>query len=254
MSRTNYIKPAHKPSKICGDYGYHRKDGKPCSNWVTPGTHACRAHAGKTLDEHTKTAQETKIATQALNAWGLIPDQWVDPIQTILNLISLSARRVAMYAELLNAIQHRGIAGDVMWRAEGEPGGEEEPHEDMALRIGLTPGQLALYKTVIGNVYEMSKGGELYISREDHRAIITLDGHERDRLSKLCIDAAKLNIEERRITAAQEQGGKLASVVRRMLDELNLSEQQLAAAGPAFRRAMTAMFNEGNILEGSTTE
>lgn len=252
MIRKNYTKRGNKPSNVCGDYGYTKKDGKPCANWTTPGTHACRFHAGKTLDAHIQAAQTTKIATQALNAWGLIPDQWVDPIQTILNLISLSARRVAMYAELLNAIQHRGIAGDVMWRAEGEPGGEEEPHEDMALRIGLTPGQLALYKTVIGNVYEMSKGGELYISREDHRAIITLDGHERDRLSKLCIDAAKLNIEERRITAAQEQGGKLASVVRRMLDELNLTEQQLAAAGPAFRRAMTAMFNEGNILEGST--
>lgn len=254
MPRSNHIKPANKPSKICGDYGYHRKDGKECSNWVTPGTHVCRYHAGKTLPQHAQTAKETKIATQALNAWGLIPDQWVDPIQTILNLISLSARRVAMYADLLQAIQYRGIADDVMWRAEGEPGTEPEDHDEHAMRIGLTPAQLALYKTVIGNVYEMSKGGELYISREDHRALILLDGHERDRLSRLCIDAAKLNIEERRITAAQEQGGKLASVVRRMLDELNLTEEQLVAAGPAFRRALTAVFNEGVILEGSTTE
>lgn len=252
MSRTNYTKTPNKPSKVCGDYGYKRKDGKPCANWITPGTHVCRNHSGKTLDAHTQAAQTTKLATQALNAWGLIPDQWVDPVQTILNLISLSSRRVAMYADLLQAIQYRGIDGDVMWRAEGEPGTEPEDHDEHAMRIGLTPAQLALYKTVIGNVYEMSKGGELYISREDHRALIVLDGHERDRLARLCIDAAKLNIEERRITAAQEQGGKLAAVVRRMLDELNLTEAQLVAAGPAFRRALTAVFNEGVILEGST--
>ena len=121
-------------------------------------------------------------------------------------------------------------------------------HDEHAMRVGLTPGQLALYKTVIGNVYTMSKTGELYISHEDHRALITLEGQERDRLAKLCAEAQKLKIEERRIQLAEETGGRLATVVRRMLDEMNLTPEQMAEAGPAFRRALGAVFNEGTRI------
>lgn len=256
MRRTNHVRRTNRPSNICGDYGYVRADGEPCGNWVTPGTHTCRRHAGKSLPEQQRIGQAAQAATITLNKWGLLPDEWIDPTETFLKLISLSARRVSMYADLLNAIELRGITGDVAWRAEGdpdEPAEDHEDHEDHAMRVGLTSGQLALYKTLIGNVYTMSKTGQLYITHEDHRALITLEGQERDRLAKLCAEAQKLKIEERRIQLAEETGGKIATVVRRMLDDLNLTPEQMAEAGPAFRRALSAVFNQGaNILEGTT--
>jgi hypothetical protein len=250
MNRANQLKRTGKPSNVCGDYGYTNKRGTPCGFWVTPGTQACKFHAGKPLPEHRQIGLIAKTAAIALNQWGLLPADYVDPTETFLSLIALSARRVAMYADLLQAIQFRGIANDVSWRPEGDPGTEPEDHEEHAMRVGLSPGQLALYKTLIGNVYTMSKSGQLFITNEAHRALITLDGEERDRLGKLCYQASQLGIEERRVKIAEEQGGKIAAVVRRMLDEMSLSDEQMALAGPAFRAALAAVFNEGNILEG----
>lgn len=248
MNRSNQVKRTGKPSNVCGDYGYVNKRGTPCGFWVTPGTRACKFHAGKPLPQHREIGQTAITAAIALNQWGLIPNDYIDPVETFLSLIALSARRIAMYADLLQAIQYRGITDDVAWRPEGDPYADPEDHDAHAMRVGLSSGQLALYKTLIGNVYTMSKSGQLFITHEDHRALIRLDGEERDRLAKLCYQAAQLGIEERRVKLAEEQGGKIATVVRRMLDEMNLTDEQMAEAGPAFRRALGAVFNEGNRI------
>lgn len=57
---------------------------------------------------------------------------------------------------------------------------------------------------------------------------LTLYMRERDHLVKVCTQAIKAGIEERRVRLAEQQGALVAGVIRLILGDLHLTPEQLA--------------------------
>ena len=72
-----------------------RSDGNPCGNYAVRGTNLCRKHGGMS-----KQVRRKAIVRAELSAWGLT-DEHVDPGETLLRLVAQSARRAALYSDLL---------------------------------------------------------------------------------------------------------------------------------------------------------
>lgn len=60
---------------------------------------------------------------------------------------------------------------------------------------------------------------------------VDLLGTWHDRLVRICSEAIKAGIEERRVRIAEQQGALVADVIRKILGQLGLSEEQQQAAG-----------------------
>ncbi|HEY6793394.1 MAG TPA: hypothetical protein VI248_01785 [Kineosporiaceae bacterium] len=64
---------------------------------------------------------------------------------------------------------------------------------------------------------------------------------ERQHLVKVCAAALAAGVEERRVRLAEQQGGLLASVIRAVLDDLQLSEVQRAMVAEVVPRHLRAV-------------
>src|SRR5262245_60774803 len=73
-----------------------RKSGEPCKGLAVAGTDRCRMHAGRRGSQQKAVG---RVAAEVM-AWGLT-DAKVDPAETLLRLLAQSARRAALYADLL---------------------------------------------------------------------------------------------------------------------------------------------------------
>lgn len=86
-------------------------------------------------------------------------------------------------------------------------------------------------------------GGEDWGSTHEAKpnAWLTLLGEWHDRLVKICAEAIKAGIEERRVRLAEQQGQLLADVIRRILADLNLSAEQEAMVSDVVPRHLRAV-------------
>ncbi|WP_375490239.1 hypothetical protein [uncultured Jatrophihabitans sp.] len=60
---------------------------------------------------------------------------------------------------------------------------------------------------------------------------VDLLGQWHDRLVRICSEAIKAGIEERRVRVAEQQGALVADVIRKILGDLELTPEQVEAAG-----------------------
>jgi hypothetical protein len=93
--------------------------------------------------------------------------------------------------------------------------------------------------------YKQKTGGDDWgkttVDRAGPNAWYELYSRERDRLIKVCSEAIRAGIEERRVQLAEQQGALVAEAIRRILDDLNLSPEQLSQVATVVPRHLRAI-------------
>lgn len=176
-----------------------RNDGKPCTRWAIEGSDKCPRHLPNP-------GARKKAAVRAeLARWGL-GDTTVDPGEVLLRLVSQSAARVEFLSGLLQEQYDRVEAGE----------------ESTTL-----PKRLAVF---VGRTFALNRDGQPVPVSEAIRALVQLEGEERDRCSNFAAKAVAAGLAERQVRLAERQGALIADVLRAVLGDarLGLSEEQLA--------------------------
>lgn len=188
----------------------HRADGERCGRWPTRGATVCKKHGAGAPQVAAKAAVRAEVLE-----WGL-GDVDIDPGQTLLKMISQSSVRVELYSGLLE---------EQYTKAEASGGDAETT---LPARVGA----------LIGREYQLNGEGRPVPVREAIRALVRLDGEERDRLARYCGLAVSAGLMARQVTAAEKLGGQLAEILKAVLGDpaLNLSVEQQAAFPAAARR------------------
>lgn len=180
-----------------GCNGHRREDGGPCRREVIRGGDVCDMHGGAAPQVAAAAAVRAEVS-----AWRL-DDEHVDPGEFLLRLVAQSARRVALYGELLRQAY------------EGDP---EFP-------TALAGSGLA---ALVGHKYDLAKDGTPVAVEEALRGLVQLEAAERERgarWAKMAIDA---RLEKRRVELAESQGALIVSAIDRILEGLGLTEEQRA--------------------------
>jgi hypothetical protein len=159
----------------------------------------CRLHGGAAPQVKRRAAVRAE-----LSAWRL-GEATVDPGETLLRLVSQSARRSALYSDLLE----RAYAGDPGFPAAFAGAG---------------------VAALIGHRLVHAGDGQTVAVAEDIRGLVRLESEERDRCARLCKLAIDAGIAERQVRMAEREGATLAAVIRRVLDGLGLSAEQQVLA------------------------
>lgn len=192
-----------------GGYSRPERKGERCERWATPGTTVCTHHGSKAPQVAKRAAQrraEERARTMA-STYGLPVE--ITPEKAILDEVCRTA-------------------GHVQWL-------EEQVH-------GLTQGELAW------GITRVKEGGDDYGTTEEAvpHALLKLYQQERAHLVKVCAEAIRCGIEERRIQLAQSQGHLVADAIRKILDDLRLTPEQqarIAEIVPLRLRELTAASN-----------
>jgi hypothetical protein len=165
------------------------------------GAGRCRLHGGATRSQLRHVERE--LAAAALAEYGL--PVTVDPGEALLQEVHRSAGHVEWLAQLVASLEH---GGDGYRRDLLDAGGPAE-------REIYTPLSGLKQLSRDGRYEKPSTWWELYYAERRH-------------LREVCRDAVATGVEERRVQLAERQGVILARVVRAILADLCLTEEQLA--------------------------
>lgn len=174
-------------------------DGSPCTQWALHGSDKCRRHLPNPA------ARKKAMVRAELERWGL-GDAKVDPGEVLLRLVSQSAARAEFLAQLLAEQYDRVDAG-----------------EDTT----TLPKRLSV---LVGRTFALNRDGQPVPIAEAVRALVQLEGEERDRCANFATKAVAAGLLERQVQLAERQGALIADVLRAVLgdDRLGLSQDQLA--------------------------
>lgn len=150
-----------------------------------------------------------------LESWGL-GDSKVDPGEVLLRLVSQSAARAQFYAGLLE--EQYQLVDD----------GQDET---------TLPKRLAV---LVGKTFALNRHGDPVPIAEAVRALVQLEGEERDRCAGFAAKAVAAGLLERQVRLAESQGALIAEVLRAVLGDarLGLSEEQLAVVPGLLREKL----------------
>lgn len=183
--------------------GHRRRDGRACTKNALAGQDVCGSHGGQA--PQAKAAAARRITEQKAEAimrrFEAVTRRFAGPIDTTPTQALLdSVRWVAGYVEFLREQVARitndaAEVDDLIWgKTKHKTGGDD---------AGTT---------------EEAKPS----------AWDALLGTWQDRLTRLCAEAIKVGIEERRVRLAEQQGALVADVIRGILGELALTPEQAA--------------------------
>lgn len=197
--------PVKTPNVRCTAHSKSR-DGGQCGNWAIHGGTVCRYHGGAAPRVKAKAAERLIDAAvaRAAETYGL--PVTTTPDQALLDEVHRTAGHIAWLRAKIADVSD----DDLVWgRTRDKTGGEDR---------GIT--------------HEAKPNAwlELY-----HR--------ERAHLVRVCAEAIKAGIEERRVRLAEAQGALVADVIRAILTDLDLTPEQTAKAGevvPMRLRAVAA--------------
>lgn len=196
------------PCERCGQAhtrcSAHNVKGGPCMRPPNRGGRLCRGHGGAKPDVLAKDQVRATVI-----AWGL-HDEIVDPGETLLKLLSASARRANDYAaELTRMIEAYGGIG----------------------------------KALVGDQYMTTEDGKSVKVGEYIRGMAKLEAEERDRAARFATQAVAAGLAERQVRIAEQLGGHLAELMRAALadPDLALSAEQRAAMPAVLHRHLTAI-------------
>lgn len=199
----------------------HRKDGKPCGQPPMSDQTVCRKHGGK-APQNLAAAERRRAERQALVAaesFGLPRE--VDPHTALLEELHRAAGAVQWLSAIVADLEQESI----VWGKVKETHGTQ-------LEKGTDNG---VTKAAAVNVY------------------VRLWQEERDRLAKVAKTCVDVGIEERRVRLAESAGQQLAAVIRSVLSQLGLSDEQTVLANRVvpveLRRAATDVV-PGEVLGG----
>lgn len=170
--------------------------GKACRNPPNRGQEKCGKHGGNSPQALAKAEQrvtEQKAARIMARFGGPID---TSPTQALLDSVRWVAGYVAFLREQVERVTNDAEQADeLVWgKTKHKTGGDDA-----------------------GTTYEAAPN-----------AWLPLLGTWQDRLTKLCAEAIKAGIEERRVRLAEQQGALVADVIRGILGELALTPEQAA--------------------------
>lgn len=204
---TRYNLPACTGHRAFDGPGVRLPKPVPCKNPPMHGQHVCRYHGGAAPQNLAAGARAhgEEQAAKAMRRFG-------GPIDT------------TPTEALLDAV--RWTAGYVAWL------------RDKVAEID------ADRKLVWGVTKKKSGGDDRGVTREaGANAWLVLLGTWHDKLVRVCAEAIRAGIEERRVRLAEQQGALVADVIKRILDDLGLSDDQVALVSevvPRHLRLLTA--------------
>lgn len=241
--------PATDPSK-CGYYkgrsgDWHRnKRGGRCGQNVVAGTEACRSHAGRSLAE-----QRAKGAVVVeLRRWGLNGHtELADPGETLLRLVTQSAARVELYADLVRQAYE---AADRLRAAQAVPDGEDLLAEETArldLERILNHGAVG---ALVGHTYSGTQQNGVIATGEKIRGLVQLEAEERDRLAGFCAKAIAAGLAAKMVEAYTRLGEQFGSMLLRVVERAALSDEARRALLGEFAVEMTQVTGVPYVIEG----
>lgn len=201
-----------------------RKHGAgDCHAIAVEGTPYCRMHAGVSL-EVLKAQGQARIT--AFSALGATPG--IDPGYAVLASLHMAWMRLHLYARLLEEqVEHD--AGAHYSGQHVTPGGSDSQESPEAV-AGL-----------IGHTYAADKQAGIFAASEAQRGLVGLESAERDRVVRFAKVAHDMGIAEREVRLAEKQGELLASVIRGVLGDLDLTEQQQGRVPEVVQRHLRAV-------------
>lgn len=187
-----------------------RSNGTPCNKWPMKGQKVCRNHGG--ASPQARAAAEVRIqvaeAAKAVATFGLPRE--VDPRDALLEEVYRTAGAVDWLHQQVQAL----TADQVVWGKT----------EEVDRQGGEFPG------------VDTKHAAEVNVWVQLWRA-------ERAHLVKVSKEAIGAGLEERKVRLAEQQGAMLASVIKAILGDLDLSPEQqakVATVVPMRLRAVVA--------------
>lgn len=220
--------PERRPAIKCTKRKSPSRGGGPCGAYAVKGTvpPICAGHGGKAPQVRRKAHVRAE-----LQAWGL-NDQvsLVDPVETMLRLLTQSYARVELYSGLMREAFDAG---------ERQDAGDGSAADDLE-RVLTTGGVRAL----IGYKRSAAADGTIYRSEEIVRGLAKLEAEERDRAMKFAERAVAAGLNERIVRVAEHTGAMLATVLRSALTRLELTAEQLNMAPMIIEQAVSELLGE----------
>lgn len=212
------IRPNPGGARWCEEHGrfectkQRTKQRGDCHQAAVAGTAVCVNHGGQPTDL-LKAQGQARIT--AFSALGASPS--IEPGAAVLASLHMSWLRVHLYARLLEEqVEADGAYG---------PGG-------LSSAVGVTAGGVERQVSadgvggLIGHTYSADKMAGIFAASEARRALVDLEAQERDRCVRYAKTAHDMGIAEREVRLAEKQGELLASVIRNVLGDLDLTAEQ----------------------------
>jgi len=176
----------------------HNRAGNPCGRWPMPDQRVCKHHGGASPRALAAAVRrrEQRQAVLAAESFGLPRE--VDPHTALLEELHRTAGAVQWLSAVVADIDQE----DLVWGKVKETRGTQlEKGADNGTTHAAGPNAFVA----------------LWQSERKHLLLV----------AKSCLDAG---IEERRVRLAESAGQQLASVVRAVLDRLDLTDEQRSTA------------------------
>ncbi len=218
---------AYKPRKLPEGFEAFRPDGKPrcwgksknrggaqCPNPSMKEQHVCRYHGG--LAPQALKAAEGRImeakARQLVATYGLKIE--TTATQALLDEVQWTAGHVAWLRERVQEIESDALASE---------GNTQHP--------------------LVWGITREKTGGEDHGITEEAAPNIWLKLYQQERahLVKVCSEAIRAGIEERRVKLAESQGALVAHAIRAILADLGLTMEQQARVSEVVPRHLRAL-------------
>lgn len=194
----------------------HTGGGKPCQRWPVDGANVCATHGGRApqVKAAAKRRLELQAAERAVVTFGLPRE--VDPHEALLEEVHRTAGAVEWLRAQVQALDPAVLT----WGRT----------EQVDKGSGEFPGTDVTYTAVPPVLLE------LYL-------------RERKHLVEVCRVAIAAGVEERRVRLAEETGREMAALFHRVLDAIDLSEDQRALVPALLAQEVQALM-EGKVSDG----
>lgn len=182
----------------------HKSNGEPCGNWPIHGATVCRSHGGAA--PHVKAAAAQRVAEDKARA--LVATYGVPVETTATDALLKEVQWTAGHVEWLRERVRELEAEQLVWgKTQSKTGGQDWGETEAA----------------VPNVW------------------LKLYNDERAHLVRVCSEAIRAGIEERRVRLAEQQGELVAQVIRRILGDLDLTDEQQARVPDVAARHLRAL-------------
>jgi hypothetical protein len=216
----------------------HNNRGLPCGRPHINGGYVCASHGGRTGIAKRKAAERIAQAEadaakiRACKTLGVRFDGLnISPTEALLEEVTWTYVHVQWLRTKVQELEDRASQDTVIDSDDGDPVTIERPGGH-----ALIWGQVEFKSKTGGDDW-----GKTTVDRAGPNAWYELYSRERDRLIKVCSEAIRAGIEERRVQLAEQQGALVAEAIRRILDDLNLSPEQLSQVASIVPRHLRAI-------------
>lgn len=212
-------------------WGRSKQKNTQCGSAALPGQNVCRHHGGA-APQNVRKAEERIAEGKARELMATYGHKIeTTATEALLDEVQWTAGHVAWLRERVQEIESAAAQA-----LPSDPGGETE--DDGAFEAGIEQPH-----PLVWGVTRRKTGGDDWGKTEEAAPNIWLKLYQTERahLVKVCSEAIKAGIEERRIKLAEKQGELVAHAIRAILADLGLSAEQQARVPDIVPRHLRAL-------------